>query len=66
MLDDLDPDTVVWVGPTPDADLHPAARHLDAAAAAAGALHVDGERRDAPETSGELGGFDRSGSDIAG
>lgn len=69
MLDDLDPDAVVWVGPDPQPDLLSQARHLDLRGVTEGEFHIDGARVEVSPVgsgTGVLGGFDRAPGDVAG
>jgi crotonobetaine/carnitine-CoA ligase len=66
MLDDLEPDAVVWIGPAPVPAVRGSVRHFDGADAAAGWLSLDGERHEAPAEAGALPGLERRKGDVAG
>jgi crotonobetaine/carnitine-CoA ligase len=66
MFTDLEPATVVWVGPEPDEQTWPGVRHVDAARADELVLRYDEADHSAADAPAHLPGLDRAPLDIAG
>jgi carnitine-CoA ligase len=66
MLDDLEPDAVVWIGLPPDRSVRPGVLHVDAAEAAAGWLVAGESRTFAAGAPDVLPGLSRDPLDVAG
>lgn len=69
MLEDLQPDGVVWVGPQPVAEAAGAVRHLDLGQVTSGSITVDGSELSIPAVdvgAASLPGLDRAPGDVAG